>query len=281
MPANELHFSSDFKDIITYCKENKLFLGAGNPNADILIIRKEAAIDMEKNKEQHETEYLDNVDQWEQNIQNNTQFEDVDCWFSLKPTFNPLYPYKGQRNVIESSPIKGKKRGEKGTSRTWRFYQKLIDAIYHDDVESSHINFHEYSFISELNQITAPYANKIPKKDRLVSIEKRKPLFEENFFQQFPIVIVAAGHYIRDFDINLCKLFKVEYDEQASKEFSEGLKNNWINVHYNRKGESPKLLIHTNQLSVNIEKELIKRLGEITKKSVLEQVILGKKLTNK
>ena len=265
MPTNELHFSSDFKDIITYCKENELFLGSGNPNADILIIGKEAAIDMEKSQEQHQREYLGNVDQWKQNIQNNTQFEDVNCWFDINGIFNPLYPYKGQRNVIRSIQKDGKIHGDGGTSRTWRFYQKLIDAVYHNGVESSHINFHEYSFITELNQITAPYSNKIPKKDRLSSIEKRKPLFEENFFQQFPIVIVAAGHYIRDFDINLCELFNVEYDKQASKEFSEGLKENWINVHYNHKGQPPKLLIHTNQLSVNIEKELIKRLGEIVR----------------
>lgn len=37
MPANDLHFSSDFKDIITYCKENELLLGSRNPNADILV----------------------------------------------------------------------------------------------------------------------------------------------------------------------------------------------------------------------------------------------------
>lgn len=37
MPANELHFSYDFKDTLTYCKEDKLFLGSGNPNADILV----------------------------------------------------------------------------------------------------------------------------------------------------------------------------------------------------------------------------------------------------
>ena len=48
MPANELHFSSDFKDIITYCKEHELFLGSGNPNADILIIGKGSTIDILK-----------------------------------------------------------------------------------------------------------------------------------------------------------------------------------------------------------------------------------------
>ena len=45
MPADELHFSSNFKNIITYFKVNEPFLESGNLNADILIIGKETTID--------------------------------------------------------------------------------------------------------------------------------------------------------------------------------------------------------------------------------------------
>jgi len=44
---NKINYTSHFKEVLNLCKQNKLFLGLGNPNAKILIIGKEAAIDKE------------------------------------------------------------------------------------------------------------------------------------------------------------------------------------------------------------------------------------------
>jgi len=265
-------YSTSFKRTIDYAKENDLFLGSGNPDSKLLFVGKEAAIDMQNSEQQYEQEFKKNATDWESNLTNKTQFVDVDNWF-VKDCYNPLYPYKGQKNTVESRNASGKiLRGEGGTSKTWHNYQKISDTVFGNGKPSDSINFHENVFCSELNQVTGSYSHEIPKEKREASIRERRNLFQEPFFRAFPITIVAVGHYVRDFDIDLKDFFGLTYDEESSKIYSEGLKNEYINMHYDNLENPTKILIHTNQLSM-VSNDLVLRLGEICKAFLLKKNI--------
>ncbi len=257
---NTVNYTKAFKEAVAL----EVFLGMGNPNGQILIVGKEAAIDSEKHPDQYKREIKNNTVDWDNNIKQQTSFSEVNNWFETR-IYNPLYPYKGQLNKVASHDKEGNViKGKGGTSKTWYNYQKLHDALYHNSVANSHINFHEKVFISELNDITAKSSDKIPKAVRKESITKRKALFKKSFFRQFPITIVAVGHYVRDFNINLEELFEVQYNSEKSKLHTENLKNEFINIHFDSLDHPTRLLIHTNQLSM-VSNELVIRLGAICK----------------
>ena len=257
-------YTSEFKEILKLARDKGLFLGTGNPNAKMIFIGKEAAIDERLYPEQYNREIENNIADWENNEANKTLASAVDNWFEV-PKYNPLYPYKGQENKIESRNKTGEIiRGAGGTSKTWHNYQKIIDHIYYKNAKCININFHEQAFISELNQVTGPYSKTIPKEIRKKSINERKELFKEPFFRQFPITIVAVGHYIKEFDLDLEKIFDVEYDFEKSQLYSDGLIKEFINIHFDSINKPTRLLIHTNQLSM-VSNELVFRLGEICK----------------
>lgn len=260
-------YSSEFTDVIALAKEKQFYVGTGNPSAKILFIGKEAAIDEKLYPEQHQREIENNISDWEKNIVTKMQFSDVDSWFRKdhQPTYNPLYPYKDQKNKIRSVRKKDgivSVHGEGGTSKTWYNYQKIIDTLISEGNTSLNINFHGHAFISELNQITGPYSNTISKKDRKISIQERKVLFEKPFFREFPITIVAVGHYVRDFDINLQAIFMKTFHEALSKEYTQGLNDEYLNIHFDNPEKPTQLLIHTNQLSM-VSTELITRIGQV------------------
>lgn len=75
------------------------------------------------------------------------------------------------------------------------------------------------------------------------SIEERKQMFASPFFQNFPIIIAACGHYPKVYNIDLENIFQVKWDRKTQKRF-------WIHIHREKENASPKLLIHTNQLSM-------------------------------
>src|SRR5690606_7824546 len=133
---------------------------------------------------------------------------------------------------------------------TWYNYQKIADKLFNNNVKSSIINFQEHMFISELNQESAKYSHLIAKEKRGQSIAKRKQLFETSYFREFQITIVAVGHYVRDFNVNLEELFGVVYSPELSAVHSKGLKNEFINIHFDSIEKPTRLLIHTNQLSM-------------------------------
>lgn len=233
-------YTEKFKELVKYCSENGLYIGTGNPNAKIVIIGKECAIDTtsKKGEEQYKREIENNPSDWDTNLTN------VD--FSK---YNPLYPYKGQLCKKRSETKKGI-RGGGGTSATWYNYQKLFNQICPKHANTDTINFHEHCFITELNEVTAKTSGDVHKEEREKSIQGRKQLLKEKFFQEFPIVIVAAGHYPREFKINLVEMFKADFAENESVKKSNNLGKYWINIHRNEALPSPRLLIHTNQLSM-------------------------------
>lgn len=246
-----MEYTNDFKDLVK--QYHPAYIGMGNPNAKILIIGKETASKL--GSEQHHREIELNSKQWKYNIDNSVQPVDVQNWLPELPgTYNPLYPYKGQL-FKWMKRVNGKIRGEGGTSLTWSKYQKLLNLILLQEPKEL-IDFHEYCFITELSDKSALKSRDNDRKVVEESINERLELLRVPFYQNFPIVIVACGHYVRDYDLKLESLFNVSY--KNIKEF--GIRN-WMNIHYRKDGFSPKLLIHTNQLSEGIKDELLHELA--------------------
>lgn len=213
-----MNYSDDFKNLIERSAErlkvdenDNTFIGAGNPMGKILFIGQECAIGTSEDNEKqkiydalYSSEITPHICKWCYNIEKNLSQEDVVNDIKIE-SYNPLYPYKGK--MFSRYNEKTNKSAEAITS-TWYYYQKLYDIICgkkEPRTKQERVDFFEDCFMTELSHITAKNNKEANKKKvlRKASIESRKELFKEPFFQSFPIVIVAAGHYPRDngFDI--------------------------------------------------------------------------------
>lgn len=252
-----MKYSQSFNDIVNdgkYC-----YLGHGNPNAKILIIGKEPRIDTNdpSKEEQLERDILNNRKQWLNNLNDDTiSYDTLKYSANAHENYNPLYPYKGQQCQVRTEKD-GKVRGDAGTARTWFVYQILFDYIaygesYRKD-KNALIDFHKYVFSSDFSNKAATYSRNTDKTLTQQSIENRNEMFKHKFFQQFPIVIVAAGHYPKNYNIDLEKIFNVKegYDKD--------------NVHFN--SDRTKILIHTRQLS-QFSYTLLKSISQIVREFI-------------
>lgn len=244
-------YDLEFKETIDYCQKENLYLGVGNPNSNILIIGKENTVDLNK------TEISDkNLNSWDDIIGNNRQISDIKFLED-----NSLYPWKGQ-NCWLGKHDENKNKDRHGTAPTWYYYQMLIDLILNKSLkqDTDSIDFHEYLFQSELSQINAKMSHLVTKENessRIESIMERQKLFTLPFFDRFSIIIVACGHYQRDYKYDIENIFKVKWQEPTI-DISRG---NWFNIHYSIT-ETPKLVVHTRQFSNGISKDLIHRIAE-------------------
>ena len=243
---NNCNYPKSFVELVNEVNDKKnqfygQYIGVGNPNAKILIIGKESAIDERKEEKQYVRENLKNVEGWLENVKKDMALfnADKDEFWKKDPEapINPMYPYRGQYFRIDN----GKNYG---TSRTWFDYQKIINQMETISLD-----------------VSAKYSKEADVKKRKESIKVRTTeLLKLPFYQQFPIVIVAAGHYPKEFGIDLEELFGVKWDGKTiDRDDNCKLKSNWLNVHL---GNQPKLLIHTNQLSINITDELLRLIAE-------------------
>lgn len=243
-----MNYSSEFKEIIRKCQEKGLFLGTGNPNASILVIGKECAI--EPNSQQCQREINNNITDWNTNINQNIQFEDVSQYVnSPQPKYNPLFPYKGQRFAVRKERKDKKIINDGGTSDTWVNYQKLSNKIFEDRSNINDIDFHKLFFITEMNEVvskTSEISKKEAKEYILKSIQERLDFFKNDFyfFQKFPIVILACGkNYISKQEI------ETVFGVKSSKE--EIIKQGqYFRVFYN--DDKTKLVINTRQFSSGV-----------------------------
>lgn len=267
--ANNFNYPDSFIELVHKTNDNNSllygqYIGTGNHNARILILGKECAIDKNNKPQQYENEIVANAKNWNKNIDNNVSIENADkdeLWKKdINSQINPLYPYRGQY-------FKRNKNNNLGTNPTWYNYQKILINILTDlnitvpIDKANKVFLHEYCFLSELNSETDRYSKYVDSNKRKKSIDSRKVLFGENFFQQFPIVIVAAGHYPHEHDINLEKIFGVKWNGiTINNKYNSCLNRNWYNIHRETAGRNPKLLIHTNQLSV-VTTELLNQLA--------------------
>jgi hypothetical protein len=208
----------NFSDVLNYCKKHNLYLGLGNPKADILIVGKEYHHKYDTDKEKNNLEKLrDEIIAQEKKVVD----ENLEKW--------------QEEDLI---PITKDKDGY--ISPTWVKCQKLIDFI------SPNKNFYEYCFTTELSQIPLQESRWLPKELdylRKESIEKRKKLIScSPFFQRFPIVILSGvgGYYKtikKDNEKNeIEKIFGVEYKKLASA------KGYWLHQ------SDKKMVIHVAQL---------------------------------
>jgi hypothetical protein len=231
------------------CKETETYIGTGNPNSKILIVGRETAIDIENkaNRDEHyvrfQTEnfqdFKENAIKWDLNIKNNVEVNSIPNWIGgidSPLTSNPLFPYK-------SLHPKELKEGQ-----TWSKYQKLHDLIFLNDLTSlkeKEIDFHNNFFLTEMNSSPAKFTRDADKS----GIPNRKRFLKESdFFQNFPIVILACGNYIKGNEIE--DIFNVSFDKQRGVQ-----KKQLFWTHYN--SDKTKLVIHTRQLSSDVSGDLL------------------------
>lgn len=252
------HTSMTFQQLLGETQEK--YIGVGNPNAKILIISNEPGINPE-NRVQHETEVEHNKLHW-LNFDGNVE-PIVNCITGEivnYDNYSPRFPYKGQRYAIFSN--KSTLRGKGGTSRTWYFYQTLLDKLRGYNRQSCELlDFHDYCFTTDLSSACASTSNETDPYERKKSIKDRAGkdniFFSHDFFQQFPIVIVATKDYVERFKhiFNPKDLFG--FDTYKTDICESG----WINIH-KREGESPKLLLHTKHFST-VSNDYLMRMTQI------------------
>jgi hypothetical protein len=259
-----MEYSLDFQNIVDYCKNNDLFIGFGNPNAKVLIIGKEQAYkskalpgSIEFLKEIDENRHLENQRNqigWATNIADNI----IPNWENMPTGFvNPLYSWGSQRNLANRKKIdvNGNEVWNGGTSHTYLKYQKLYQFLRKEE-RSENISFQQDFFLTELNDVATEYSfsGKELTTLRHTSIDNRKALFEKKFFRNFPIVIIAAGHYPIQYGFKIEDIFKVKFTGETVK-----VGGYWYNKHFST--DKKRILIHTRQLSTDVTDELLKEIA--------------------
>lgn len=223
------HTTKEFQELVEMCQST--YIGQGNPLSKILILGKECAIDAENNQGKYKQEIANNAYDWLYNSDET----------------HLRRPSEGQ---------KFSKNPDGGTCSTWYYYQKLYNLISRRE-QSEGVDFFNNCFISELSSATGLNSKSVKEEYRRKSIAKRIEIFKTAFFQQFPIVIVAAGHYCRDYNIDIEQIFGVKWIAPTID-----IGGKWVNIHYSTDFKLPKLLIHTNQLSI-VSNELLEKIAEI------------------
>ena len=259
-------YTEKFKQVVQYCKENNLFVGYGNPNGKVLVIGKEAAHvegDIQQLKETKERFCDINIKSWEEVLSEN----EVPNYDGENPAIErfeeikkPQYGWGCQNNKV-SKKLKSGEYSE-GTSSTYLNYEKLYEQLFLQGEKLKKINFQKEFFITELSDYPTKesYKDKEIEALRQQSIEERKPLFALPFFKEFPIVIVAAGHYPKRYKFDMQQIFDVQWE---GKPIKVGEKY-WYNLHFSK--DNKRILIHTRQLSNRVSDELIVAIANEAKK---------------
>lgn len=226
--------NTNLKNVLEYCNEEELFFGEGSPTSRILIIGKECGW----HKDMPPADTKENIEcQAKRSVAHN-----LNCW---RDGYGRLEQLKA--DALQEWP----------NSPTWRSYQVLVETIIGKKIAK--YDFLDYCFISELSQICLPTSTHLKNNDLTgSSIEKRKSLFAKDFFQKFPIVIMACGHYPKDFNFDMEDIFNVKWAGKTTV-LSAG---NYYNIHYGR----DKILIHTRQASMGVTNQLLAEVGELCKK---------------
>ncbi len=275
-----MEYPLSFKNLIDKLEntenENLRLIGVGNPNADILIIGKEPAINLDPNDKNHkyepyryDWEVTKNLTDWGNNLEHNIQPKEIQNWLNSKDVeyekYNPLFPYNGQYNKKLRELKNGELNG--GTSPTWCNYQKLIDLVYERHTKSYEtINFHNYAFMTDLSTKAFPKSPKWNEETRTSIVTRCEQLFQDDFFRKFKVVVVACGDYAKrscgdhvknnKYDINLEDLFGQTYRyTKVTKPYGKRNRKDWCDIHKSEDG--CRLLIHTRQLSNIFSSDLI------------------------
>jgi hypothetical protein len=196
---------------------NPFYIGFGNPNAPLLLIGQEKAIDQttEMGKEYMKMESTLNPYQWQKIVEEG--IDDLGYVFFNTPLFkNPLFPY-------QEKPRSG---------NTWIHYQLLIKRLF-PDLKDYPNSFFTRAFITEINHEVSK--KKIGNQGNPI----RKKFMSHSFFKSFPMTIIAAGNYLNDDEI------EERFDVKKNMDLSEP--NMMLQVFENQ--EQQRVVLKTRQLS--------------------------------
>lgn len=238
-------YSQDFHDLVNLAAEktdefyqsnskdtpNPYYIGKGNPNAKILIIGKELAIDPKSKPDEFKNESVENPLQWKKIIKGE------------ESAFNPHLPYK--EGFLPPN-----------SGSTWRQYQRLCDLILPAMRVSSKPYFFHNFFITEANTTPSKYSPGRAKLD----LTHRLAFFKNNkFYQNFEVIIVAAGGYLHVPQIE--EIFAVKEIDR-----SQSTPNNKFITFRNE--DVGRLVISTRQLSMAVSQELMGKIANEVSNSI-------------
>lgn len=235
-------YPESFKKLLDNFKESapNNYIGQGNPSANVLIVGKETTT----TKEPFVTfETYDNFSTWQKNQKNQIDFSDVPDWektnLPLAEKYNPLFPYNSHHV---------------GWSKTWDAYQKLVNYLLPEDIvakSGQQYNFWQYSFITELSTNNMNYSR--PNRLTADSVNARlNGIFQQDFFQQFPIIIFAVFRYYDWYKIDIENCFNQKHIGPPVLDKHNGRIPEFIHKHINFSpdGKKPRLLLHTNHFAM-------------------------------
>lgn len=269
-----------FDQLLKATQENNEYVGCGNPNASILIIASEPAI--APDEERYKWEMAKNNEKWltegvAETIVHDGVIDDIS-------KFSPRFPYKGQKYSVRSEVEKDEVthiRSVAGTSKTWYNYQKLLDLVRGVNRSKAELlDFHDWCFTSELNTCCAKKSSEVDEEGRRSSIAKRagksNRFFSSDFFQGFPIVIVASRNYVyryRDvFSVGELFGFPADSKRVMSVPTRKGGRNWHLDI-YTRQGDSPKLLICCTHFANRMSEEYMKAIASTIREFCAENKI--------
>lgn len=222
--SQELYAQPDHQDTA-----NPYYIGKGNPHADILLIGKELAIDPVSNPKAFQNESIKNPEQW----------HDIIHGKSIENKFDPRWPYE------KSLP--------KSAGATWNQYQRLNNLLFDDNQSETASTFFHKFFLTEINTTPSKYS---PGRSKILGelhLARMRMFKEEQFFQGFPIVIVAAGGYWHIADIQAI------FGEALIAQNQSSAQNKFITF---TDPTRQKLVISTRQLSTAVSGELMQKIVE-------------------
>lgn len=222
-----MKFCDEFIDLLADPAWVGKYIGEGNPNASILIVGQESAIDQYPKDDDKNSSWLlslfnKNHSLWQKNQQcitdsGNLFIEDWTKQTELRlEKYNPYDPFCGQAFSLRHNVV--------GTNKTWYNYQKILNSAA---LESRSIDYAEkYTklsvfrncFVTELNDYCIPnhkketllrYSQEIGENIHQVieqHIGARYDLICEHdhgFFKKFDVVILACGKkYVEKLNTN-------------------------------------------------------------------------------
>ena len=238
---NNMERKELFEKFIEDCRKAKQICGAGNPNANILLV----------GQEHYSPKPIINEEDWNSYLNDN-------------------YRYCKERTtwVVDNK------------SKTWYYYQKLVDkSIGRETKRSKTKDFEEFAFTTELNNEAKPSSriegeNKTQRKEKREQLHKRiaqrLQLFKHSdFIQSFPVIVLACGPYIVNRKekglLQTNDTFNVIFDEDQNEQgVPKGWHKNgkmWFATHHNPH-DPTKLVIHTCQLS-RADKDLLDEMANV------------------
>ena len=191
------------------------FIGFGNPLSNILVIGKECGkIDGDRISEIMDELFVQqNSMRWKEYLSKDSHprfnwLDDVP-FDQMVERFDPSFAYWGQQNHCNRRSKRNPDKPLTGTSRTWYFYQMLIDLVFsRQKGKTDLLDFQDFCFITELSDISKAMSYIGDSKTTEKSIRHRiDSAFTAPFFQSFPIVFAPCEGYLSKYGLNLKQVF--------------------------------------------------------------------------